>query len=291
MAKQLMADERDLGEFTVRRILPNKEKKMVGPFIFFDHMGPADFPSGSGVNVRPHPHIGLATITYLFEGSILHRDSLGSVQEIFPGEVNWMTAGRGIVHSERETLEVRGGHHRTNGLQCWLALPKHLAEMEPNFFHYKKEALPHIYYQQTMMRLIAGEAYGRVSPVKVYWPMFYLDIVAGKGATFKKPAGHDEAALYILSGRIEINNTAYEAGSFLLLQEEDEEFRVTEAARAVMVGGEKFEETPIINWNFVSFDPQRIRNAEEQWKAGKFPQIPGDADEFIPLNGKEFVPL
>lgn len=202
-----------------------------------------------------------------------------------------MTAGRGIVHSERETLEVRGSPHRTNGLQCWLALPKDLAEMEPNFFHYKKEALPHIYYQKTMMRLLAGEAYGRVSPVKVYWRMFYLDIVAEQGATFKKPEGHDEAALYILSGNIEINNTTYEAGSFLLLQDEDREFSVTKAARAVMVGGEKFDQTPIINWNFVHFDADRIRQAEEQWKAGNFPRIPGDAAEHIPLNGKEFVPL
>src|SRR5690606_28394185 len=239
MARQLFADEKDLGEFTVRRILPNKDKKMVGPFIFFDHMGPADFPPGSGVNVRPHPHIGLATITYLFEGSILHRDSLGSVQEIFPGEVNWMTAGRGIVHSERETLEVRGGRHRTNGLQCWLALPRHLAEVEPNFFHYKKEQLPHIYHAQTMMRLVAGEAYGRVSPVKVYWRMFYLDIVAGPGATFEKPVGHDEAALYVVDGSVNLNGTTYDAGSFVLLEESDREFSTRDAARAVMVGGEK----------------------------------------------------
>lgn len=291
MAKKLIADIKNLGEFSVKRILPNKVKKMVGPFIFFDHMGPAQFPAGKGVDVRPHPHIGLATLTYLFDGSILHQDSLGCVQEIFPGDVNWMTAGSGIVHSERETLEVRSQAHSLHGIQSWLALPADLAEVKPSFIHFKKESLPHIYREKIVMRLIAGEAYGRISPVKTYWPMFYLDVIAQTDAIIERPSKLSETAVYILSGKVQIDDDIYGQDSFVILDDEDQTIEIVETARLVLLGGEEFENPPNIRWNFVHFDKNRIQQAEEQWRTGKFPSIPGDDEEFIPLEGKNFIPL
>lgn len=283
MAKSLIAVEHDLGGLFVKRVLPHQEKRMVGPFIFFDQMGPSDFPAGKGINVRPHPHIGLSTLTYLFEGSILHRDSLGNHLEIFPGDVNWMTAGKGIVHSERETFEVRANKHSISGLQCWVALPEHMAELEPSFTHVKKQDLPHLIHEGVMMRLVIGEAYGLSSPVKSYSPMFYIDIAASQDSVITRPDANQETAIYVISGRVSVGGVTYQQGEFVLLDDADAEIHMKECGRFVMLGGDKFETVPFIHWNFVSFNKDRIEQAKDDWKNGRFPTIPGDDKEFIPL--------
>jgi len=283
MAKVLKAIEHDLGGLNVKRVLPHQEKRMVGPFIFFDQMGPNEFPAGQGINVRPHPHIGLSTLTYLFEGSILHRDSLGNNLEIHPGDVNWMNAGKGIVHSERETFEVRANPHSISGLQCWIALPEHMAELEPSFTHVKKHELPHSIHEGVMMRLIVGEAYGLSSPVKSYLPMFYIDVAASKDSKITKPHPTHETAIFPISGKVEVNGITYGAGEFVLLDEADSDVTMIECGRFIMLGGEKFEQVPHVHWNFVSFSKQRIEQAKDDWQNGRFPSIPGDDKEFIPL--------
>ena len=282
MAKVLGGETKDLGGFSVTRILPNREKKMVGPFIFLDHFGPATFPAGKGVNVRPHPHIGLVTVSYLFEGSILHRDSLGSVQEIFPGDVNWMTAGKGIVHSERETLEVRNSEHALHGLQCWMALPETMVDIRPAFEHHKKESLPHIYREGVMMRVIAGEAFGEISPVHTYWPMFYVDVLAEKDVTLERPYGRSETGIYLISGSLKVGESTFKAGDFILLEESEEEIRVLDYSHFLFFGGEKFSKVPSIKWNFVAYEKDRFDEAERQWTNGEFPTVPEDEKEFIP---------
>lgn len=288
MAKILNGVEHDLGGLFVKRVLPNKEKKMVGPFIFFDQMGPSDFPAGKGINVRPHPHIGLSTLTYLFEGGILHRDSLGNNLEIQPGDVNWMTAGKGITHSERETFEVRANKHKINGLQCWIALPEHMAEIEPSFTHVKKNELPHFIHEGVMMRLIVGEAYGMSSPIKNYSPMFYIDIAASEGNKIDKPHPTQETAIFPISGKVEVGGVTYGEGEFVLLDESDTAINVVECGRFIMLGGDKFDRVPHLFWNFVSFSEARIEQAKSDWENGNFPSVPGDNKEFIPL--KKRVP-
>ncbi len=283
MAKILEAIEHDLGGMTVKRVLPHQEKRMVGPFIFFDQMGPNTFPAGTGINVRPHPHIGLSTLSYLFEGSILHRDSLGNHMEIFPGDVNWMTAGKGIVHSERETIEVRAAPHRIDGLQCWVALPENMAEIEPSFTHVKKEDLPNFIHEGVMMRLIVGDAYGMSAPVKTYSPMFYLDVVASKGSNVSKPDPQHETAVFVLSGQVSVSGEAYSTGQFVLLDDSDNDIRTLADSRFILLGGERFEKVPHIHWNFVAYTKERIQQARDDWKQGNFPTIPGDDKEFIPL--------
>ena len=283
MAKELIAKEHDLGGLTVKRVLPHFEKKMIGPFIFFDHMGPTQFKAGQGINVRPHPHIGLSTLTYLFEGGILHRDSLGNHLEILPGDVNWMTAGKGIVHSERETFEVRANAHAIDGLQCWIALPEEMAELEPSFIHVKKQQLPQIIFEDVMMRLVVGEAFGMSSPVKTYSPMFYLDIAACAGADIERPNPTQEAAVYIISGEISVAGIEYKAGQFVLFEEQDMGFSFLAPGRVVMLGGQKFDKTPYLKWNFVSFNKERIDQAVDDWRERRFPDIPDDNKEFIPF--------
>ncbi|MFT6247623.1 MAG: redox-sensitive bicupin YhaK (pirin superfamily) [Cognaticolwellia sp.] len=283
MAKVLTAIEHDLGGLQVKRVLPHQEKRMVGPFIFFDQMGPNDFPAGKGINVRPHPHIGLSTLTYLFAGNILHRDSLGNNLEISPGDVNWMTAGKGITHSERESFEVRANPHVISGLQCWIALPEDKVEIEPAFIHVKKQDLPHSTYKDVMMRLIVGDAYGLSSPVKCYSPMFYIDIVAGEESTITKPHPTHETAIFVISGKIEINGQAYGASEFILLGENEHDITMVEGGRFIMLGGEKFQKVPYLHWNFVAYTKERMEQAKDDWKNGKFPTIPGDDKEFIPL--------
>ncbi len=283
MAKVLSKTEHDIGNLIVKRVLPNKEKKMVGPFIFFDHMGPGTFAPGQGINVRPHPHIGLSTLTYLFEGSILHRDSLGNHLEIKPGDVNWMTAGKGIVHSERETFEVRANPHKVDGLQCWVALPYHMAELEPSFDHVKKEKLPQLIHEGVMMRLVIGEAYGLSSPIKTYWPMFYIDVVGSKTSVIKRPSDDQETAIYPIYGRVKVGGQEYGPGDFVLLDDADQEIEIVECGRFIMLGGDAFDKAPHIFWNFVSFDRERIEQAKRDWKEGRFPKIPDDHKEEIPL--------
>jgi redox-sensitive bicupin YhaK (pirin superfamily) len=282
MAQQLTGKTKDLDGIKVTRILPHAEKRMVGPFIFLDHTGPASFPAGNGIDVRPHPHIGLATITYLFSGSILHRDSLGNCLEILPGDVNWMTAGRGIVHSERESHEVKATEHQLDGLQCWIALPKEFAEVEPHFYHYKKESLSSWIKEGVFVRLIVGEAYGASSPIKTYSPMFYLDVLIKSGQTLERPNPHQECAAYIINGSVKAAGNTYVAGDFILLDEQDH-LAATANARVMLLGGDHWPEVPRMYWNFVSFDTQRIEQAKEDWREQRFPKVPGDDQEYTPL--------
>lgn len=282
MAQLITGDMKDLDGFTVTRILPNVKKKMVGPFIFLDHMGPATFATGEGLNVRPHPHIGLATLTYLLKGSILHRDSLGNVQEIHPGEVNWMTAGKGIVHSERETMEVRSQEHEADGLQFWIALPKEKTEIEPSFQHVKREALPHRYLHKTYMRLIAGEAFGMTSPVRTHSPMFLFDVLSAQGEVITQPENTEEAAVYVQFGSITVSGETFKAGDFVLL-DNGEQIEVNEATRFAFLGGDAFAEKPYMRWNFVAYSRERIQQAEEDWRNQRFPKVPGDEAEFTPF--------
>ncbi len=284
MARIIEAKTKELGGFSVSRILPSVKQAMVGPFIFVDHMGPAEFPAGIGMNVRPHPHIGLATISYLMAGSMLHRDSLGSIQEILPGDVNWMTAGKGIVHSERETIEVRGSDHTLNGLQCWVALPEDKTEMEPSFQHVNRAHLPYIFREKILMRLIAGEAFGRSSPVKTYSPMFYLDAITEQGAVVERPCGDHETAVYVISGQLQIGAERFSAGKFVVLDDE-EQIETVENSRYFLLGGEKFTRQPLIHWNFVAYSRDKIEEARNRWSNGQFPTIPGDDEEYIPLPG------
>jgi redox-sensitive bicupin YhaK (pirin superfamily) len=276
--------EHDLGDFVVRRLLPVAARRMVGPFIFFDHMGPADFPPGHAVDVRPHPHIGLATITYLFEGQILHRDSVGSEQTIDPGDLNWMIAGSGIVHSERVTETVRHAGQKLHGLQLWIALPFDHEEGPAEFFHHPAADLPKGGEPGASWTLIAGSAFGQTSPAKTFSPMAYLEIKLEAGACFALPEGIREKAVYLVSGDIEIECQSIAPGEMAAWAEsEDLVVLAREDSHLVMIGGEPFPEPRFIYWNFVSSSKERLEQAKEDWKAGKFPKVPGDDKEFIPL--------
>ena len=282
MAYRLEGELKDLDGFTVKRILPNAAKRMVGPFVFIDHMGPAEFEPGEGIDVRPHPHIGLSTITYMLDGSLLHRDSLGNNLEILPGDVNWMTAGSGIVHSERETIEVKARAHKLNGMQCWIALPESMAEIAPSFTQVKCAQLPQCMEEGVVMRLVAGEAYGLTAPIKTYSPMFFLDVLARKGKQVHRPNPEQECLIYLLNGQIDIGNNVYRRGDCLIL-ENDSHITAHENARWLMLGGEAWPKSPYMYWNFVSFDRDRIERAKQEWRERRFPVIPGDANEFTPL--------
>ena len=282
MAIRIEGLAKDLDGFSVNRILPNAQKKMVGPFIFLDHMGPAQFSPGNGIDVRPHPHIGLSTLTYMLEGSLLHRDSLGSVQLIKPGDMNWMTAGRGIVHSERETLEVKSRSHALNGIQCWVALPRDQAEIAPDFVHVKREQLPHYMHDGVFMRLIVGSAFDMKSPIKTYSPMFYLDVIAKAERSIPRPNPEQECLLYVIDGEVELAGQTYKSGTTLLLEDETDIISRCNC-RCILLGGERWHETPHIEWNFVAFERSRLEQAKADWKAQRFPTIPGDDREFITL--------
>lgn len=275
---------RDLGEFEVRRVLPSRSRRMVGPFLFFDEMGPVDFQPGQGIDVRPHPHIHLATVTYLFEGEILHRDSLGCQQAIRPGAINWMTAGRGIVHSERTDPARRAAGARLHGLQLWLALPVDQQDTDPAFRHYPAEDLPEVQQPGATLRVMIGEAYGARSPVETLSPTFYVDVSLEAGAEIAAPTGHRERAVYVVSGALEVGGTEYRPGRMLVLREGvDVALRASADSRFVILGGEPFPEPRHMWWNFVSSDKSRIEQAKADWKAGRFPKVLGDEDEFIPL--------
>jgi redox-sensitive bicupin YhaK (pirin superfamily) len=276
---------RDLGDgFEVRRALPSSQRRMVGPFVFFDQMGPAVLRGGRGLDVRPHPHIGLATVTYLFEGEILHRDSLGTVQRIRPGEVNWMTAGRGIVHSERTPPELRGaGESRQFGIQTWVALPRDREETEPAFAHHAADALPLVEGEGKRVRLIVGSLYGARAPVEVLSEMFYADAELSLGARLEFPAEHEERAIYVAEGRIRVGGDIFEASRLLVLRPSVP--LVLEApveSRVMLFGGEPMDGPRHLWWNFVSSSAERIEQAKADWRAGRFPPVPGET-EFIPL--------
>ena len=274
----------DLGEMEVRRALPSKAGQMVGPFIFFDQMGPAEFLTDEGIDVRPHPHINLATLTYLFEGEIRHRDSLGTDMAITPGAVNWMRAGKGIVHSERTSDEKKASGQRLFGLQTWLASPADAEECAPDFIHYGADALPMLDDEGIAMRLIAGEAHGLRSPLRPMSETLYADVTLARGARFPVEPGYVERAIYTVGGEIEVSGQTYVPGQLLILYP-GEAVTVTAAsdARFVVCGGEPMDGPRYIWWNFVSSRRERIEQAQEEWRTGRFETVPGDAEEFIPL--------
>jgi len=277
---------RDLGDFTVGRVLPWTKRRMVGPFIFFDQMGPVVFPPGKGIDVRPHPHIGLATVTYLLQGTIVHRDSVGSLQAITPGAVNWMTAGRGIAHSERSDPVPRATAENVFGFQIWVALPKRHEETAPSFVHYPADALPTIDGDGLAARIVAGSLFGKTSPVKTLSDMFYADATLDGGATLALPPLHEERAAYVVSGAVEIDNTRFESGRMLVFAPKREvTIRAAGPGRLLLLGGEPMDGPRHIWWNFVSSSPERIEQAKADWKSGRFAIVAGDEKEFIPLPG------
>ena len=284
LATIIDARPRDLGGFTVGRVLPSAARRLVGSFIFFDHMGPTHFAPGRGIDVRPHPHIGLATVTYLFDGELVHRDSLGSYQRIRPGDVNWMTAGRGIVHSERTGPELRRAGSRMNGLQLWVALPLAHEESEPAFDHHPADTLPSLDVAGARIRVLAGSAYGERSPVKTFAPLFYADVAIPGGCELAVPSEHEERAAYVVDGAIICGNERAERGRMLVFATGAEvALRATTDARLVLLGGAPIDGERYIWWNFVSSSEARIEQAKRDWKEGRFPKVPGDEAEFIPL--------
>jgi len=275
---------RDLGGFEVRRVLPSASRRMVGPFVFLDQMGPAAFPVGEGIDVRPHPHIGLATVTYLFEGTIVHHDSLGVRQPITPGDVNWMTAGRGIVHSERSDTVLRQAPQPLYGLQIWVALPARDEEKEPGFAHHAGDALPEMEGEGVTARIVAGSALGRTSPVKTFSDLFYVDVALEPGARFALSPEHEERAAYLLQGRLEIEGQVWEPGQLLVFAPRRPiVFRALERARFVVLGGEPMDGPRHIWWNFVSSRKERIEQAKADWKRNRFDLVVPGETEFIPL--------
>ncbi|HVV61247.1 MAG TPA: pirin family protein [Pseudolabrys sp.] len=278
----------DLGDgFSVRRALPSARTRMVGPFIFFDHFGPAVFRSGHGLDVRPHPHIGLATVTYLFDGEIMHRDSLGTAAAIRPGEVNWMTAGRGIVHSERTGPELRASGSPIHGLQMWVALPKAKEEVEAAFAHHETAEFPLVRDNGKSVRVVVGSLYGAKSPVPTLHETIFADVTVKTGSSVPLDASHEERAIYVIDGEIEIAGDKFEAGRLLVFRAGDTvTVTASRDAHFVIVGGTPMDGPRHIWWNFVSSSKERIEQAKADWKAGHFQKVPGDEIEFIPLPEK-----
>ena len=278
------ARPRDLGGFVVGRVLPSPARRLVGSFIFFDHLGPADLAPGRGIDVRPHPHIGLATVTYLFDGEIVHRDSLGSQQSIRPGDVNWMTAGRGIVHSERTGAEARRAGSRLDGLQLWVALPLANEEADPNFHHHPAATLPSLDIAGARVRVLAGTAYGERSPVETFAPPLCADVAMPAGCALPVPGEHEERAAYVAGGSITCGSDGAGPGRMLVFARgADVVLRATDDARIVLIGGTPIDGERHIWWNYVSSSKARIEQAKHDWREGRFPRIPGDDVEFIPL--------
>ena len=275
---------RDLGDnFMVRRALPAAEKRMVGPFVFWDEFGPVQFAPGKGMDVRPHPHINLATVTYLFEGEIFHRDTLGSAQAIRPGDVNWMNAGRGIAHSERTAPALRATGFPLAGIQSWVALPEAQEESDPFFKHYSQSELPLIDGEGKHVRVIAGKLFGERSPVHAYSDIFYADAQLDADASLPLEADYEERGLYLVSGEIETGGERFEKGRLLIFRPGDRmTVKAVTAARFMLLGGAAVGPRHVW-WNFVSSRKERIEQAKEDWRAGRFGKIPGDDHEFIPL--------
>jgi len=274
----------DLGGLTVNRALPSAQSRMVGPFIFFDHFGPAVFKAGNGIDVRPHPHIGLATVTYLFDGEIVHRDSLGSAMPIRPGAVNWMTAGRGIVHSERTAAERRGGGEPLHGLQLWVALPLKDEETTPAFAHTAAAEIPELREDGMTLRVVVGATRALRSPVKTSWETVFADVHLRADAMLPLDAAHEERAVYVLAGEVEIGGDAHGPERLLVLRPGDRvAVRAIKDSHIIVVGGAAMDGPRHIWWNFVSSRKERIDAAKADWKAGRFAVVPGDTVEFIPL--------
>ncbi|MBB5514137.1 hypothetical protein FHS89_000135 [Rubricella aquisinus] len=281
---------RDLGGFEVRRALPSPKRQMVGPFVFFDQMGPAEFITDGGIDVRPHPHIGLGTVTYLYQGEFQHRDSLGTNQMIYPGAVNWMVAGHGVTHSERTSPETRAGRHSLFGIQTWVALPEAQEEAPASFEHQPKDALPLLEGERKEVRLILGTAWGEKAPVKTFSEMFYADAVLQPGARLPLPEGHEDRGLYVVDGEIEIAGHRFATGQMMVFRPGD---AITvkageRGARLMLLGGETLNGPRYISWNFVASSKDKIEAAKVAWAAGdwahgRFQLPPDDKDEFIPL--------
>jgi redox-sensitive bicupin YhaK (pirin superfamily) len=284
VALVLEGRRRDLGGVSVQRVLPARERRAVGPFVFFDHFGPMTLPPGVGMDVRPHPHINLATVTYLFEGEMIHRDSLGSHQVIRPGDVNWMTAGRGIVHSERSTAPERTLGARGHGLQLWVALPREHEETDPAFDHYQGETLPRLPAPGLDRRVIAGTAWGVTSPVKTLSPLFYVEVLMQAGSTVVLPDEHEERAAYVTQGNVRCEEQRFAAGQMAVFEPRTRVVLHADApAQVMLLGGAPLDGPRHIWWNFVSSRPERIEQAKRDWKEGRFARVPGDETEFIPL--------
>ncbi|WP_299657622.1 pirin family protein [uncultured Tateyamaria sp.] len=284
---------RDLGGFEVRRALPAPRRQMVGPFIFFDQMGPAEFVTGKGIDVRPHPHIGLATVTYLYKGKIHHRDSLGTDQWIEPGAVNWMVAGHGITHSERTDGEIRQKPHNLFGIQTWVALPKDAEDNPADFQHAPKDTLPVLEGEGKEVRLILGDAWGEKAPVETFSEMFYADAVLEAGARIPMPDNHEDRGVYVVDGSVSVAGESYDAGQMMVFRPGDAMSLTAgeQGARLMLLGGATLEGSRYIWWNFVASSQDRIDAAKEAWRAGdwahgRFQLPPGDEDEFIPLPDK-----
>lgn len=283
---------RDLGSFEVRRALPAPKRQMVGPFIFFDQAGPAEFVTGKGVDVRPHPHIGLATVTYLYRGEFQHRDSLGSNQMILPGAVNWMVAGKGVTHSERTSAATRQAPHKLFGIQTWVALPESHEEVAPSFEHHGKDSLPMLDADGVQLRLILGRGWGETAPAKVFSDTFYADVTMQPGSRVPLPDDHEDRGLYVVDGSIGVAGQRFDSGQMLVFRPGD---AITVAAgeqgaRLMLLGGATLGGPRYIWWNFVSSSKERLEDAKEEWRRGEwgkgqFDLPPDDRDEFIPLPG------
>lgn len=280
----------DLGGFEVRRALPSPKRQMVGPFIFFDQAGPAEFITGKGVDVRPHPHIGLATVTYLYRGEFQHRDSLGTNQLILPGAVNWMVAGSGVTHSERISEATRTAPHSLFGIQTWVALPEDKEEVAPSFEHHGKEVLPVIDDDGVNLRLILGRAYGETAPASIFSETFYGDASLAPNARLPLPDDHEDRGLYVVEGSVSIAGQKFDSGQMMVFRPND---KITiaaglQGARVIILGGETLNGPRYVWWNFVSSSKERIEDAKEQWRIadwgkGQFDLPPDDRSEFIPL--------
>ena len=281
---------RDLGGFEVRRALPAPKRQMVGPFIFFDQMGPAEFLTGGGIDVRPHPHIGLATVTYLYQGAFHHRDSTGADQMVYPGEVNWMIAGNGVTHSERTSKEMRRRPTTAFGIQTWVALPDHAEDTAASFEHHGREALPLLEDEGKQVRLILGSAWGARAPVKTFTETFYADVVLAAGAKLPLPEDHEDRGVYVVEGSILVAGTSFAAGQMMVFRPGD---RISltageRGARLMVLGGETMNGPRYISWNFVASSQEKIDAAKEAWRQGdwehgRFRLPPGDEAEFTPL--------
>jgi len=274
---------KDLGDnFTVSRVLPWSKKRMVGPFIFLDHMGPVHFAKDHKLTVNPHPHIGLSTLTYLFKGRIHHRDSLGSSQVIIPGEVNWMTAGKGISHSERTPEDDLGHETDVHGLQFWVALPDHLEEIEPSFINYKNQEIPKFETNEAVIDVIVGDYHGKKSPVAAYSPVTFLNILATKEFLFKYDPGTFEVALYLINGSVKVGEVTYQNHEMIVFEPGSKiEALISEGSHCALIGGESFPNAKYIWWNFVSSSKEKMAQARDNWNAGNFPHVTNDSGKIM----------
>lgn len=263
----------------VHRLIPYAKKRMIGPFIFFDYLPRTQFSAGEGLDVRPHPHIGLSTLSYLLEGKVLHHDSLGSLQVLEPGDVNWMTAGIGISHSERTPHELHGKPHSLHLLQFWVALPKDKEDMAPTFTHHEKSSIPRFKIGDAEVSLVAGSAFGRSSPVEIFSPLFFMDVTLKQGGLFEFDPGHNELAFFVLQGTVGLDARIIGSDDFVVLEKESSlKLKASEDCRFVVLGGEPFPEPRHIFWNYVSSSKEKISKANNAWISGEFPQVPNETD-------------